>query len=89
MKRRYRISPEGRGKEPGGEEVLRYRDAGKLLHNYQRALFMVHRRPLYKDPKAFLVIVLIVLLAWFISEMAEQPHPPPPASTNKQPVGNQ
>lgn len=85
MKRQYRISPEGRGTEPGVEEILRYRNAGKLLHNYQRALILVHRKPLYKDPKAFLVIVLIVLLAWFISEVAEQ-HPPPP-STNEQPGG--
>jgi len=83
MKRQYRISPEGRGADPGVEEILRYRDAGKLLHNYQRALLQVHRKPLYKDPKSFLVIILIVLLAWFISEVAEK-HPPP-ASTNEQP----
>lgn len=80
MKRQYRISPEGRGREPGTEEVLRYRNAGKLLHNYQRALVLVHRRPVYKDPKAFLVILLVVLLAWFISEVSDKQPPPPPAS---------
>lgn len=72
MNHRYRISPQGMGPEPSDAELLRYRDSGKLLYNYQRAATILHRKPLYKDPKAFLVLVLIVLLAWFISEVVEK-----------------
>jgi hypothetical protein len=78
MSTRYRITPEGRGAEPRDEELLRYKDSGKLLHNYQRARDILHRRPLYKDPKAFLVLLLIVLLAIFIAEVVEKERPPGP-----------
>lgn len=76
MKHRYRITREGRGPEPTDAELLRYRDSGKLLHNYQRARDLLHRRPLYKDPKSFLVLLLIVLLAWLISETSEKQTAP-------------
>lgn len=72
MKQQYRISPQGRGKEPTDAELMRYRDSGRLLYNHQRALTAFHRRPLYKDPKAFIALVLIVLLAWFISEVVDK-----------------
>lgn len=84
MKHRYRISPEGRGPEPTDAEVLRYRDSRKLLYNYQRAHTLLHRRPIYKDPKAFLALLLIVLLAWFISERVHKQ--PPSAPGTEQPV---
>ncbi len=77
MKRNYRITPEGVGKEPTDAELSRYKNSGKLLYNYQRASSLLHKRPLYKDPKAFLVLVLIVLMAWFISEVVDKETPPP------------
>lgn len=77
MSTRYRISPEGRGPEPGDQELLRYRDSGKLIHNYQRAKHLFHRRPLYKDPKAFAALVIIVLLAILLAEVVEKDAPPP------------
>lgn len=80
MNHRYRISPQGMGPEPSDADLLRYRDSGKLLYNYQRAATILHRKPLYKDPKAFLVLVLIVLLAWFISEVVDRDARTPPAA---------
>lgn len=73
MKHQYRITPEGRGKEPDDDELRRYRNSGKLLYNYQHARSALHRKPLYKDPKSFVVLLIIVLLAWFISEHAKEP----------------
>lgn len=73
MKHRYRITPEGRGKEPDDNELLRYRNSGRLQYNYQRARTALHRKPLYKDPRSFVILLLIVLLAWFISESVKQP----------------
>lgn len=66
MKRTYRISPDK--KKPTDEEIARYKDHSRLQTNYNKAINMIHRRPIYKDPRAFLAILLIVLLAWMITE---------------------
>jgi hypothetical protein len=78
MKRRYHISPEGRPR-PTEKEIERLKDPKRLLYNYEKAV----RRPkvpIYKDPKAFITLLLIVLLAWFIAETTgpkgEEPVPP-------------
>lgn len=76
MKQKYRISPKGQGPEPTDAELMRYRDNGRLLYNYQHAVGRLHRKPLYKDPKAFIVLLLIVLLALFISEVVDKEAPP-------------
>lgn len=77
MKRTYRISPDK--KRPTDEEIARYKDHSRLQTNYNKAISMIHRRPIYKDPRAFLAILLIVLLAWLITEATgtkdqENPH---------------
>jgi len=85
MKRRYRISPEGSRPPLTDAEIARYRDPKRLLYNYQRARNLLHRKPLYKDPKAFLALLLIVLLAWFISEVTEKERAPEPAVPERSP----
>jgi len=72
MKQRYRISPEGRKPEPTDADIARYRDPKRLQYNYHRALGLLHRRPIYKDPKAFLALLLIVLVVWLIVEAQEK-----------------
>lgn len=72
MKQRYRISPEGRKPEPSDAEIARYRDPKRLQYNYQRALGLLHRRPIYKDPKAFLALLLIVLVVWLVVEAQQK-----------------
>ena len=78
MKQHYKITPEGRGPEPSEAELLHYRDSAKLIHNYQRAKVLLHRKPLYRDPKAFLALMLIVLLAIFIAEVVDKEPKPGP-----------
>lgn len=83
MKRQYRISPQGRGMPPTEAEIATYRDPDRLLFNYQKAVRRP-QRPLYKDPKAFIGLLLIVLLAWFISEAGDhRPAPPTQKPTEK------
>lgn len=53
-------------------EITKYRDPKKLLYNYQKAKNLLHKKPLYKDPKSFIVLILIVALAIFIAETAEK-----------------
>jgi|GEM_PF-620978 len=72
MKRQYRISPQGRPAEPTAAEIARYRDHRRLLYNYQKASRLLHRKPLYRDPKAFFALLLIVALAWFLAEVGEK-----------------
>jgi len=84
MKPQYRISPQGRSAEPSDAEIARYRDPKRLLYNYQKAARLFHRKPLYKDPKAFLALLLIVLLAWFLSDVVErEPHKDTPAAEHQ------
>jgi hypothetical protein len=86
MRTRYRISPEGRPAEPTDEELARFRDTKRLQYNYQRAARSLHRRPLYRDPKAFLALLLIVLLAWFLSEVVDRDDASRPPATEQSPV---
>ena len=65
MKRQYRITPEG-PLQPTEAEIARYRDPKRLIYNYTKAV-QRPKRPLYKDPKAFILLLLIVL-AYLISE---------------------
>lgn len=71
MRIRYRITPEGRGRALRDEEILRHRDKDRLMRNYVRARDMLHRRPLYKDRRAFLALLLIVLVALLVAEAVE------------------
>lgn len=72
MNVRYRISPEGGGEEVPDKDILRYRDTRRLLRNYQRARDLLHRRPLYRDRRAFLALLLIVLIALLVAESMEE-----------------
>ncbi len=83
MKQRYRISPEGRQPEPSDAELSRYRDPRRLQYNYHRALGLVHRRPIYKDPKAFLALLLVVLVVWLVVEAREKEQRELPASAEQ------
>ncbi len=69
MKRTYRIAPDG--KRPTDEEIARYRDHARLQANYNKALHRLHRRPLYKDPRAFVAILVLLLLVWLIMEFGQ------------------
>jgi hypothetical protein len=72
MSIRYRITPEGRGPEPSDQDLLRYRDSGRLLYNYERANQIFRRKPLYKDRKAFIALLIIVFLSIFIAEVVDK-----------------
>lgn len=72
MKRRYNITPEGRRAVLTDAEIARYRDPKRLLYNYQKASRLIHKKPLYRDPKAFFALLLIVALAWFLADVVDR-----------------
>ena len=53
------------------------------MYNYERMTKPLYKRPLYKDPKDFIAILVIVLVAILIAEMKEKEPPP-----DKVPVEN-
>ncbi len=76
MNRRYRISPDGRA-PLSDTEVARHADADRLLYNYHKAVKPLYKRPLYKDPRTFIALVILVLLAILVGEVIEDQAPPP------------
>lgn len=56
-------------------EVARHADAERLLYNYHHAVRPLYKRPLYKDPRTFIALLVLVLLALLISEVVEDAPP--------------
>ena len=73
MKKEYRIRD---GAAPTEAELRRYRDFGKLVYQHQRMTRPLYKRPLYRDPRALLVIIVIALLAVLIAQEVEKEEAP-------------
>lgn len=54
---------------PTDADVARYADFGKLVYNYERMTKPLFKRPLYKDPKTLLVLIVLLLVAYLVSEV--------------------
>lgn len=54
------------------KDSSKYKDFGKLVTNYESTLNRLHKKPLYKDPKAFLFLVMIILVAFLVFDAAEE-----------------
>ena len=83
MSRRYRISPQGPPPLTDAD-IAKHKDARRLIYNYQRATKALHKRPIYKDPKAFFALLMIVVLAILIAEAVEQDNAPEPPQKSQQ-----
>lgn len=68
--KKYKLNKDKR-EELGSDEIHKYKDFGTLVYNYQKASKPIYKKPLYKDPKTFLILLLIVLLAYLIAEFAD------------------
>ena len=70
---RYHANTDNEKKEsfndtPSEKEMSKYKDFGKLTHNYERMTKPLYKRLLYKYRKGFMMILLILLLLWLILE---------------------
>lgn len=54
------------------EKIEKHKDFKKLYYNYQKATKPLYKTPLYKDKKVFLVLLLILLITYLISEFSEK-----------------
>jgi len=66
--KKYKLNKDKKQEELSSEEIRKYKDFGKLVHNYEKATKPIYKKPLYKDPKTFIILLIIVLLAYLIAE---------------------
>lgn len=57
------------------EEISRYKDFARFRANYDDAVQGIHKKPLYRNPRMFLMLVIILLIAWIISMETEREAP--------------
>jgi hypothetical protein len=70
MKHKYKINIDQ--PLPGDDKIARHKDFGRILADYHNLTQPIYRKPLYKNPKAFLGLVMIVSIAllvfWTVDE---------------------
>lgn len=60
--RKFKINTNKSNLEPTQEQILRYKNFSALSQNHKK-ISKRPKKPLYKDPKMFLFIILIGLIA--------------------------
>lgn len=65
--RKFKVNNDAQPKEPTKEQMVRYKDFATISHRYDR-IAKRPKRPLYKDPKLFLLLLIIgiVILLLFL-----------------------
>jgi hypothetical protein len=68
--RKFTINNEKKSTEPSNEQLARHKDFASLSHRYER-LTKRPKKPLYKDPKLFLLLFLlgIIFLVLFLENV--------------------
>ncbi len=64
------------------EDIMKYKDFGQLTTNYQEVINRVHKKPLYKDPKAFITLVLAIIILYLVLEAVNEDSSTPAPTTN-------
>lgn len=72
---------------PPQEDLSKYKDFGKVVTGYQKLTHDIHRKPLYKDRRLFLFVVIALLLLYLIfeAERTEKQENAPETPTSSQP----
>ena len=73
--REYKIDRSNQKEELKDSEIYKYKDFGKLTTNYQKVIKRLHKKPLYKDPRAFIALILILVVLWLVIEAANEASP--------------
>ena len=67
--RKFSINREKKNLEPSDEQIKRHKDFSRIHHDYER-LTKRGKRPLFKDPKLYLLLVLlgVIMLLVFLEK---------------------
>ena len=68
------------------EEITEFKDFSRVRANYQKALSDIHRKPIHKNPKLFVGILMIILIAYIIFELVEKQEKERQNAPAEQPV---
>ena len=60
------------GKLPSDDTIGKHKDFKKLKANYDSAVKPLYKTPLYKDYRAFIVILAIALLVYILVEIYDK-----------------
>lgn len=68
--RKFSVNRGKESLEPTNDQIQRHKDFSRLHHEYER-LTKRSKKPIYKDPKLYLLMVLIgiILLLIFLGEI--------------------
>jgi hypothetical protein len=68
--RKFSVNREKESLEPTKEQIQRHKDFSRLHHEYER-LSKRGKKPIYRDPKLYLLFVLIgiIMLLLFLEEL--------------------
>jgi hypothetical protein len=64
--KRYKLNKVNTSHQLSDEEIIRYKNFSRLHHQYDK-ITKRPAKPLYKNPIAFFILVLIILLALLLS----------------------
>jgi hypothetical protein len=53
-------------------EIIKLRNFDALKTNYQRAVYDIHKKPVYKNPRFFFALLMVLLVAYLLFEMADK-----------------
>ena len=63
--RKFIINKENKPLEPTAEQIQKHKDFGRFYHEYER-LTKRGKKPIYQDPKLYLLIVLLGVVLFLI-----------------------
>ena len=65
---KFNINP----RPPKEDKIAAHRDFGKVMHGYKRITNPLYRTPLYRYRKIFMILLLIFVVAWVVSEYGDE-----------------
>lgn len=63
--RKFSINREKKDLEPSDEQIKRHKDFSRLHHDYER-LTKRGKKPIFRDPKLYLLMVLVGVILYLI-----------------------
>ncbi|MDB4088406.1 hypothetical protein N9544_02165 [Flavobacteriales bacterium] len=65
--KKYKLNKDKSPEVSPKESMDKHKDFGKLFHSYEN-FTKRPKKPIYKDPKYFLFLIIIVVIVYLISE---------------------
>lgn len=69
--KKYQLNKDKKPSLPSKEMMGKHKDFGKLFHEYE-TYTKRPKKPIYKDPKYFLFLFIIVVIVYLISEYSQK-----------------